>query len=54
MTIKMINRTKSTSISGVTFISHDRVLRAPTIMDMVWLLGAALADLFFNPLVLRA
>jgi len=46
MTIKMISRTNKTSINGVTLISHDCVLRAPTIIDMAWLLSVAgLADL---------
>jgi hypothetical protein len=34
----MISNTRSTSISGVTLISDERVLRAPTIIDMAWLL----------------
>src|SRR6478672_10143729 len=39
MTIKIISRTNRTSISGVTLISDDCVLRAPTIIDMAWLLS---------------
>jgi hypothetical protein len=38
ITIKIISKTRSTSINGVTLISDERVLRAPTIIDMAWLL----------------